>query len=70
MVFVVQTPSMVAAGCWGTNSESSTTVLVADSVSSRALLPLGVPPRKMQSLKVMLLPVTLTYPWKSLPLIV
>src|SRR5262245_39397537 len=61
-------PSIVAAGCCGTNSESSMTVLLPPSVFSSALLPLGVPPRKMQFLNVMLLPVTFTYPWKSLPL--
>src|SRR5947209_1667007 len=68
LVLRVQTPSMVAAGCAGTNSESSTTVFFPLSVSSNALLPLGVPPRKTQFLKVMLAPVTFTYPWKSLPL--
>ncbi len=60
-------PSMVEAGCAGTNSESSTTVVVPRSVSSSALLPLGMPPRKMQFRKVMFAPVTLTYPWKSFP---
>ena len=44
--------------CSGANSESSTTVLLPASVSSSALFPLGVPPRKMQFLNVMLLPVT------------
>src|SRR6266571_1933726 len=60
-------PSMVAAGWAGRNSESWTTVLVPRSESSRPLLPLGVPPRKMQLRKVMFAPVTLTYPWKSFP---
>src|SRR6266508_1424392 len=67
LVRLAQMPSMVAAGCAGTNSESCTTVLVPRSVSSSAPLPLGTPPRKMQLRKVMLLPVTRTNPWKSLP---
>src|SRR6266545_3190724 len=67
LVRLAQMPSMVAAGCAGTNSESCATVLVPRSVSSSAPLPLGTPPRKMQLRKVMLLPVTRTNPWKSLP---
>src|SRR5205814_1883349 len=67
LVRAAQMPSMVAAGCCGTNSESSMTVLLPRSVSSRPALPLGVPPRKMQLRKVMFEPVTVTKPWKSLP---
>src|SRR5256885_182991 len=67
LVRAAQMPSMVAAGCCGTNSESSTTVLLPRSVSSRPALPLGVPPRKTQLRKVMFEPVTVTKPWKSLP---
>src|SRR2546421_5825735 len=68
LVLLAQMPSMVAAGCAGTNSESCTTVFDPPSVSRSAALPLATPPRKTQFRSVMLRPVTLTKPWKSLPL--
>src|SRR2546421_10154674 len=68
LVLLAQMPSMVAAGCAGTNSESCTTVFDPPSVSRSAALPLATPPRKTQFRNVMLRPVTLTKPWKSLPL--
>src|SRR2546430_4509248 len=67
LALLAQMSSMVADGLDGANSESSTTVSLPPSRSSKALLLPVARPRNTQFRNVMFLPVTLTKPWKSLP---